>query len=288
MNGQPIQQDGERNMKLEKKKIIIDADYLIFQCTEGKYIKQNTFANEKVDLVPFKERFDLLVQDIEDEVAVATLGKYKIKGKTKIAFSDPDNNFRYDLQEDYKGNRDSSDRSETYYRLRKWALKKYGYVKNCEADDVVAYYVLHKNYVGCSFDKDLVSGVEGLWFDVHHTRRTFAETSVRDAMNFNMIQNLTGDATDNIRALPKKAGDPMIPCELPEGVARQPFKVTEKLAIALLDEFGWDWDGIVKAYKSKGFGEKEAILTRRLICMRQWSPKKGVKLWKPSKELGYE
>ena len=60
-------------------------------------------------------------------------------------------------------------------------------------------------------------------------------------------------------------------------------RVAEATAIKLLDKFGWDWDGVVKAYESKGLTEKDAILTKRLTSMEQWTPKKGVKLWKPKK-----
>ncbi len=275
--------------KLKRKKIIIDADYLLFQVCEGKFTKSGGFGVEsgsvdggeyKEPLGKYKERFKALANDVADEIAVAVLGVYEIKGDPKISLSDPDKNFRYKLQKDYKGNRDRGARSKTYYRLRKWAMKKYGYAKGCEADDETAYYVLNKGYIGASFDKDCLKGVEGCWFDVYYTRRSFHETSVRDAQNFNMLQNLMGDKDDNIRALPKKAGDPMIPCDLSKyGFARQPFKVTENIAIELLDEYGWNWDGIVAIFKSRGFGEKEALLTRRLTCLRQWHPKKGIKLW---------
>jgi DNA polymerase-1 len=246
---------------MKKVMIALDADYLIFECTEGNYVTSNTFANEQVDLKPFKKRFKQLVKDIEDEIAVEMLGKVKIKG-IEVILSDPEGNFRYDIYPEYKANRKEGDRTETFYRLRKWAHKKYGYVKNCEADDVVAHYV-RKGWIGASFDKDLLRGVAGTWFDVYYSRRHITETSQRDADNFNLIQNLTGDPTDNIKGLPR---------------------VAEKTAIKLLDKHGWDWDGVVAIYKEKGFDEDYAILTRRLTSMEQWSPKKGVKLWKPKKE----
>jgi hypothetical protein len=171
--------------------------------------------------------------------------------------------------------------------LRKWALKRYGYVKNVEADDVVSHFVREENHVGATMDKDMLRGVAGTWFDTYHSRRTLHELSAGEANNFNLIQTLIGDATDNIKSLPKKAGDPMIPVEgLPKG-QRQPFKLTEPMAIKLLDEFGWNWDGVVKIYESKGFSEKEATLNRQLICLNQWSPDEGVILWKSKKHEVY-
>ena len=275
----------------KKKWIYLDADPLLFEVCEGTMTKTGGFkSNEsgeiedgdyKESLKQYKKRFKLLVQDIEDEVAANEVGK--IKG-IKVIISDPKNNFRYEIAPDYKANRETGSRSKLFYRLRDWALKHYGYVKGVEADDVVAYYV-RKGHIGASLDKDLLRGVEGTWFDTYHSRRSMHTTSKLEARNFNLIQTLMGDPTDNIKALPKKKGDPMIPCILPEGVKRQPFKVTEKLAIDLLDEFGWDWEGVIKAYESKGFSEKEAIVTKRLVSMNHWTPKKGVRLWTPKKGI---
>lgn len=276
---------------MKKRMIALDADPLIFEVTEGKNTKSFGFKRKntgskkiakkkyKEPLKPYKEKLRKLIQDIEDEIAVNYVGQ--VKG-VKVCFSDPKTNFRYGIYPEYKANREAGDRGELFYRLRKWALKKYGYVKGCEADDVVSYLVLHKNHIGATFDKDMLKGVEGDWFDTYHARRSFHTTSPMEARNFNLIQTLTGDATDNIKALPKRYGDEMIDGVRREGI-RKPFKVTEKLAIELLDQHGWNWKGVIKAYISKGFTEKEAILTRRLICMRQWTPKKGVQLWQPPK-----
>ena len=267
--------------KVRKIKLIIDADYLIFQCTESAYEKQNKFGNEKVNLKPYKDRLKQLVKDVEDEIAVALLGKCKIKGKSKLLFSDPNGNFRYDLQEDYKGDREDSSRTPLFYELRTWAHKKYGYEKNIEADDQYGYYMGTGDYIGATFDKDCYKGTSGIHFNVHYMHRNIIETSIDEARRFNYLQCLMGDATDNIRALPKKKDDPMIP--IPNHVGRQPFKVTEKLATELLDEFGWDEEGILKAYESKGHTKKEAELTMRLILVTQWNGKK-LKLFKFKKE----
>ena len=246
----------------KKRMIALDADYLLFICTEGKFTKSGGFGREegsvggkayKEPLKPYKEKYKRLIQEVEDEISANMVGE--VKG-IKVFLSDPNGNFRYDIYPDYKGERPK--RSKLWYRLQKWAMKKYGYVENVEADDVVAYYVRDKNWIGASFDKDLLRGVSGDWFNVYHSKRNMNFTAVGEARNFNMIQTLSGDPTDNIKGLPR---------------------VAEKTAIKLLDEFGWDWNGIVKAYESKGLTEDDAILTRRLICMNQAKPKKGSKKW---------
>ena len=262
---------------METKNIIIDADFLLFQCTEGKYVKTLGFSKKsgskvkakkkyKEPLKPHKDKMKALIQDIVDEVSVAVLGRYKI-GKTKVIFSDPNSNFRYDLFREYKGERPP--RSDLWYRLHKWAMKKYGYVTNTEADDVCCYYGIEKGWIVASFDKDVKNNVP-ICFDVYHSRRHIVEHSPKQIRDFILIQNLTGDRTDNIAGI--------------DGVA-------EITAIKLLDKYGWDWNGVVKAYenaeKPKGVSQNltrdDAILCRRLICMRQWTPKKGVEIWQPPK-----
>ena len=243
---------------MKKMKLVIDADFLIFQCTEGSYEKENKFANEKVNLKPYKIRLKQLVKDIEDEVATELVGRIKIKGEAKLLFSDPYSNFRYDLFPDYKKNRSGCDRSELFYELREWAHKKYGYGKMLEADDLYGYYMNTGKYVGATFDKDCLKGVAGIHFDVYHTHRYIVETSVDEARRFNYLQCLMGDATDGIVGIPR---------------------VGEKTAVKLLDEHGWDWDGVVKSYEAKGMTKEDAILTMRLVLVTQWNGKK-LKLFK--------
>lgn len=271
----------------KKKWIYLDADPLLFEVTEGKFTKMGMFGFEqgstsddgyKEPLGSYKKRFKALVQNIEDEIAVAVLGQHEVKG-IKVIISDPNSNFRYDIYPEYKANRDSSSRGPLFYRLRKWALKKYGTIANVEADDVVSHYV-RKGHIGATIDKDMLRGVPGMWFDTYHSRRTFNVLGELEARNFNYLQTLMGDPTDNIKALPKIAGGQMIDGIARKGI-RKPYKVTEKLAIAILDEFGWSWDGVLKGFESKGFGKQEMTLNARLILLNQWHPKKGVKLWQP-------
>jgi len=240
------------------KGIAIDSDPLIFEVTEGSYIKDNQFENEQVKLKPYKERFRKLILDIQEEVFADCLGKYKIGNKVKVLLSDADTNFRYDIFPAYKANRKASTRSELFYRLRKWVLKEYGYVKNVEADDRCKHYI-DKGYIICAMDKDIIKGLSGVHFDTYHTRRFTSETSITDATNFNYLQTLMGDSTDGIVGI--------------RGVG-------EKTARKLLDEYGWSWGGVIKAYESKGLTKQDAQLNARLVLLTQWSPKKGIRLIK--------
>ena len=252
---------------MKKMRIAIDSDFAIFQATEGKFTRQGAFSNEggevkgksyKEPLKPYKKKFKQIIKEIEDEVSVEFLGEYKIKGKARVLLSDPKGNFRYGLDADYKTNRKASTRSELFYRLRDWAMKKYGYVKNVEADDVAGYLGRTGKYIICSFDKDVLKSVAGVHFDVYHTRRHKVVTGELEAKNFTLLQTLMGDPVDSIKGIPG---------------------VGEKTAIKLLDKFGWDDKGMLLAYESKGLGEKEMTLNRRLVGLDQWTPKKGLELW---------
>lgn len=254
-------------MQEKKRMIALDADYLVFMCVDGKDVKASYFKREegsakgkyKEPLKPYKKKMKMLIQEVVEEISANYPGM--IEG-IKVCFSDPNGNFRYDFYPEYKAGRPP--RSKLNKRLAKWATKKYGYIKGIEADDHVAHLVREENYIGASMDKDLWKGVEGEWFNVHYMSRTFTTCSPIQARNFNLIQTLTGDGNDNIPGI--------------RGVA-------EKTAIKLLDKHGWHWKGVVAVYEEKGLTKEDAILTRRLICMRQWHPDTGVTLWEePSNE----
>lgn len=269
---------GKKKVKVKEKKLVVfDADYLIFRATESKDAKMSYFKKRtgkslsgdtgyKEPLKKYKKKLKKEVQDTMRHIKLETM-KYpwNIKKKPLLIFSDPNNNFRYELHPEYKGHREP--RPELFNRLKKWAIKKFHYPENFEADDLVSHFAREGALV-VSFDKDVYRSTAGVFYNPHQNHKCIIETSHEEAIRFTHIQTLTGDATDNIPALPKKAGDPMID-GIPTPNVRKPFKVTEKLAIELLDKHGWHWEGVVRSFESKGFTEKEAILNRRLICMNQ-------------------
>ncbi len=255
---------------MKKRHIALDADYLIFETTEDKGSTGNYFEVEtglnggseyQKPLKPYKKILKKAIAEVVDEIAANLPGE--VSGKVKVIFSDPNGNFRYDIFPNYKNNRKGSKRSKMFYRLRKWAHRKYGYEDGVEADDVVAYYVREKGWIGASFDKDLLKGVPGTWFDVYHLRRFITTTTKKEAAHFNLLQTLAGDSTDGIKGIPR---------------------VGMKTAENLLRSNGESWEGVVKSYLDAGLTEEDAILNRRLIGMDQWTKKKGLKLWKPKKD----
>ena len=245
-------------------KVVIDADYLFYRATEGKAQKgigaeRGAALGEgyKPKLGPYKQRFKNEVNGLLETMHVESGMNDKIT-KVKFLFSDPEGNYRYDIFPGYKSKRPQK-KSDEFYRLRKWALKKYGYKKHLVADDQCWDYV-KKGWVCVSMDKDVRKGLPGRFFNPHYMRNCFEETGELEAQNFTWLQTLMGDNTDDIPGIPG---------------------VGEAKALKLLNDFGWDWNGVRAAFGKHGLDENYAILMRRLVDMRQYSKKKGLKLWTP-------
>jgi len=245
---------------MKKRNLVIDADHLLYAVAGQP--RKDSLEGETLEVAPdmsaLKRKFDSLVKEIEDEVAVAVVAKKFKLGKTILVFSDPDGNFRYDIFPDYKKNRKDLKKSEAFYKLRRWAHRKGVVVKHTEADDVVAWHV-RNGAVGVSPDKDLVNS-KGRWFDAYHSRRTYRKVHREEAERWTLLQTLAGDPGDGIPGLPR---------------------VGMKTAENLLNSNGCSWDGVVRSYINAGFDEDRAILMRRLVDMSQFNGKE-IELWNPA------
>lgn len=246
--------------------VVIDADSIPYTIAPTLIPKKDSLEGvaikvQKTKLKVLKKDFKELVEDFQAAVEVECAIRGWKLGEVKLIFSDPDGNFRYDIYPEYKANRAGQERTKDFYKIRAWALKKYGYAKQAEADDEVAHHV-RNGAIGISIDKDLLYGVEGLWFNCHYKHRDWVLTTKEQAKKFNYHQTLAGDLTDNIK-----------------GINRVGLVTAE----TLLDG-DYSWGKVIEIYEKKGLTEDDAILTRRLIGMDQWSPEDGVKLWKPSKK----
>jgi 5'-3' exonuclease len=253
----------KKNKKQKVRDIVIDADHILhFVCFSNKYkdgfevVEDEGDFGEKVK-INIDAQIKHLESIISDYVLIAEVESICYgwtTGETKVIFGDK-TNFRYKLLKDYKANRADSKRNEEFYALQDYCRKKYTVVENCEADDVVAYYV-RKGGIGFSTDKDILKS-EGIWFDCYHSRRHFVRNSKKDAYKFMLMQCLVGDATDNIKGL---------------------YLIGHVKAKKLLDEYGWSWESVKKIYVDKGKTVEDAILTRNLVDMTLWHPKKGIRL----------
>ena len=248
---------------MEKKLVAIDADHILYDiasppsATRKGTLKGKSIAKVSHSIKKLKKAFKERIREYTKIAEVESIAFDWTTGETMVVIGDK-SNFRYDIFPEYKANRAGKEHTEEFIKLRKWARKKYAPKQNVEADDVVAYYV-ERGAIGFSTDKDLLKGVAGIWFDCYHARKHWKYTEKDEANHFNLIQYVAGDGDDNIQGI--------------KGVA-------EKTAIKLLDEAGWNWQGVKQIYLNKGYTLDDAILTRRLVSMKQWSPKKGIQLFK--------
>ena len=259
-------------MKRSNKPLVIDADYLLYRVTmgnadTGRFFKQAEEGDgpsiaKPVEKKKYRKRFKEKVEEIMESVACNFPYNVDVKADPILVFTDPKGNFRYDIYPEYKSNRKTLHTAD-FLALRKWAHKKYFVAPHLEADDVVAWYKRHGHLI-VTIDKDIAYGVAGKCYN--HETRTWTEVTADAAANFTLLQSVMGDTGDGIPGIPG---------------------VGEVNARKLLKEFGWTWEGVVKAYDSKGLSEADAILTRRLVGMDQAHlTKKGkwkCKLWTPQK-----
>jgi len=249
---------------MKTRDIIIDADHILFLVAHSKTYQSGFDEildgdddwgdDPKIDMKPYKEHFKSIVRDYVETAEVESICYNWNIGKVRVVISDK-RNFRYDIYPEYKAKR--AEKSEILSKLKKWAMKKYQVEPNTEADDVVAYYV-RKGGLGFTTDKDLFAGVAGIWFNSHYKHRSWIKTSEKDAEHFFKMQVLAGDSVDEIPAL--------------SGVGLPTAK-------KLLDKHGDSWDDILRIYLDRGYTKEYMVTMTRLVCMSQWTPKHGVRLW---------
>jgi len=245
--------------------LVIDADHITYLVSESNTYKTGfdtleefealNFADSEIDFNVYKKHFQSIVDDyiLTAECACIAYGWGKIDD-VKIVMSDK-TNFRFDVFPDYKKNRVSKNKIRT--QLKKWARKKFICEPNTEADDVVAYYV-RNGALGITTDKDLYKGVEGIWYNAHYMHKSWMVTSKEDAEEFFKCQILAGDGVDAIPSLPR---------------------VGLPTAKKLMFKHGSSYQDIVQIFKDKGFDVAYMLTMTRLVCMSQWTPKHGIRLW---------
>jgi len=259
---------------MKKRDIIIDADHILFFVAEAKFHKERDAIKieeledgcadwdteiPELNLEPYIKHFKDIVEDYVLTAEVESICYGWTLGETKVILSDS-TNFRYELYPEYKAGRNP--KSDTLKALAKWAKSEYIVEPNTEADDVVAYYV-RQGGLGFTTDKDLFKGVSGIWFNTHYKHRCWVRTSEKEAEHFFKCQSLAGDPVDKIPAL-SGVGIPT--------------------ASKLLNKHGDSWQDILQIYLDRGYSKDYMLTMVRLVAMNQWTPKKGVKLWKIPKK----
>lgn len=112
--------------------------------------------------------------------------------------------FRYDVAQDYKGNRKGKAKPPIFYALREHLKQRYNMwsMPELEADDLVSYYSYtdNRSTIICSPDKDVLYQCVGMHYN--YGKAEFLHTSPDEALKFLWKQVLMGDSTDNIPGIP--------------------------------------------------------------------------------------
>lgn len=112
--------------------------------------------------------------------------------------------YRYNVAENYKGNRKGRPKPPVFYALREHLKQKYNMwgIKELEADDLVSYYSYtdNRSTIICSPDKDVLYQCVGMHYN--YGKAEFLHTSPDEALKFLWKQVLMGDSTDNIPGIP--------------------------------------------------------------------------------------
>ena len=205
------------------QKCFIDADSIIYR-----------IAVTSDSVAQAKKYYDKAIEDIVWDTA-SDEGVVAVKGV---------GNFRFQVAEDYKGQRGTTKVDPNVIKIRKavteyaWSL---GHFKsdNCEADDVVSIWAQEAmeagvHYVIAHIDKD-IDMVEGWHYNF--TKKKLYYIDEHEGFYKMCIQMLTGDATDHIQGLkgigPKKAEKLL--ADVPTG------KLLEVVREAWKDKHPEDW-----------------------------------------------
>lgn len=226
--------------------LIIDADTMFYIAA---------YENEGYSFEECQQWFRLYIKGLRDHFQPKSM---------KLFLSVGGSHFRYEIDENYKANRDRSKTPEHLGRLKRWALETFDNVfadERVEADDlVVLEKKLNPEGLILSIDKDILNAVPGTHYN--YTKNKVVTTAERDARFWPYYQAIVGDTSDGVKGVPglgeKKAMQFISP------------KMDEKTL----------WAGVLAAYKSKGLDEEAAIKTMRLVRMDQWDGK-YLHLWHP-------
>lgn len=263
---------------------LIDADTIAFNaCLECEYLYYNTETGEDEWLINLDDayahaegRIDLIV-----EQTGCTHAELYFSASSKQTF-------RYlQVSSMYKDNRKNTRYPAGLLDLKLMLNEYYDgeIARNVEADDLVVALYNPDKHILCAIDKDVLNAVPGKHWN-YYQRAAYSriikgveklydeipaqyfEVDEAHAKYWPYYQCIIGDTADGIKGVPglghAKAGN---------------FVSIDNTELE-------NWNGLVKAFESKGLGKIDALITMRLVNMHQYDPiTKEVNLWMPPEEL---
>jgi 5'-3' exonuclease len=196
--------------------LLIDGDLIVYKCC---------FSVKKGDFIQTVEAVDSTMDFI--------LGRFDYPEYR--LFLTGKKNFRKEITDTYKANRDPSKRPKFYKEVREYLTNFYGaeVQEPYEADDLIGMNHVPGETVCVSFDKDL-NCLEGTHFD--WKKNEVYDVTYPDNIWFFYYQLLVGDQSDAIKGVPK---------------------IGDVKARKLLDKEKPDeWRGIVEGKYQEAFGDQ--------------------------------
>ena len=190
--------------------------------------------------------------------------KHDLKVKEVVLCLSDRNNWRKDLDPEYKANRATTRKPVVFRPLRDWVIARYEALiaPDLEADDLLGIHAT-KTTILVSGDKDLRT-VPGLHYNPDRSDEGIVSVTPEEGHYNHMIQTLTGDPVDNYKGCP--------------GVGK---KTAEKVLAGLSPEEYWP--AVVARFEKAGLTEEDALLQARLsfILTKPFYKRKEVILWTP-------
>lgn len=242
---------------MARKKLFIDADmplYSVAFSVEEPVDWGDDLWTLHADLGQARDLFQLWVQKVQQELKCDDV---------VLCLSDKEN-WRKDLDSEYKANRAKTRKPVIFRPLRDWVISRYDamIVPWLEADDLLGIHA-NKTNILVSGDKDLRT-VPGRHFNPDRPNEGVVTVTPEEGHYNHMIQTLTGDSVDNYKGCP--------------GVGK---KTAEKLLAGLSpDEY---WPAVLEKFLKAGETEEYALLQARLafILTKPYYKNKEVTLWTP-------
>lgn len=273
---------------------LIDADTIAWTSAlaaqQEMQVLPNSFYSElELDAIKTNPTFDeeSMTYSVIDLSLAMQYAKEKIQRiydltgcqECELHFSGGKENFRYMIFPEYKANRKGMKVPDGLYELKLKLCEEFDGTIHTkwEADDVVVF--TKKNfedlYLLCAVDKDVLNSVTGEHFNYYESGAFnkdmhFVTTSEDIARMWPYLQCIMGDTSDGIEGVkgigPKKALN----------------FINENMTHKEL------WEGVLTAYRSKGYDDTIAKLTMRLVNMHQLTINDDfeieVSLWEPEDE----
>jgi DNA polymerase-1 len=253
--------------------LLLDADIVAYKAS-CVHQKDYDFGDTGSARVLDHDKCISMIEGLIEEYCVATKAQ-----RVVVCLSDPDNNFRKELDATYKAKRVTVELPEMLMWAKEYLAQEYpSFIRpRLEADDCMGILATNSKLLGssyegdqiimCSEDKDMRT-IPGFLYNPNQPQLGVISISEEDANRFHMWQTLTGDQTDGYPGCP--------------GIGPKSDYVRYLMEDAEPEEF---WDVVVEAYASKGFTEEDALLQARqahILWHSSYNFKnKKIRLWQP-------